>query len=95
MHTKQDTGGKDTSSKESTTSNKNEKGEFGEGNYKASREFNDKEAEWVGKGKVEEAARNAAPRSADEERDMKDAEAKGRSHAKEEDPQLTRKAEKK
>ena len=87
MQTKEDTSGKDTSSNNSAASDN--KGEFGEGNYKASREFNDKETRWVGEGKVEETARKAAPRSTDEEREMNDAEAEARSHAKEEDPQVT------
>ena len=61
--------------------------EHGEGNYKASREFNDNEARWVGEGKVEEAAKNAAPRSAAEAKELEDAEAEARSHAKDAGPQ--------
>ena len=64
--------------------------EYGEGNYKASREFNDKETRWVGEGKVEEAAKNAAPRSVAEAKELEDAETEGRSHAKDAKPNRER-----
>ena len=65
----------------------------GEGNYAASREYNDATRQYAQSGKVESAARAAAPRSADEQREMNDAEAEGKRHAKEEDPALERKSE--
>jgi hypothetical protein len=58
----------------------------GEGNYEASREFNTAERKFVASGKVADAARAAAPKTEAERRSMADAEAKGRSHSKGEDP---------
>ena len=60
--------------------------EYGEGNYKGSREYNEATKKFVDSGRVDEAARNARPTSEDEAREMSRAEAEGRSHAKEEDP---------
>ena len=62
--------------------------EHGEGNYKASREYNERTKRFIESGKVEEAAQDAAPHNAEEAAQMQDAEAVGRSHAKEEDPAL-------
>ncbi len=56
--------------------------EHGEGNYKASKEYNDATKKFVESGKVEEAARDAEPRNQQEAREMKDAEQTGKSHAK-------------
>ena len=64
--------------------------EYGEGNYKASRQYNDATKKFVESGRVDEAARNAAPKSDAEAKDMRDAEAEGKQHAKEEDPALHR-----
>lgn len=64
------------------------KGEHGEGNYKASRQYNDATKEFVESGRVEEAARDAAPRDESEATQMASAEAAGRRRAKEEDPAL-------
>lgn len=62
--------------------------EHGEGNYKASRDYNERTKRFVESGKVDEAAQDSAPRSAEEAAEMQDAEQIGRSHAKEEDPAL-------
>jgi hypothetical protein len=64
--------------------------EYGEGNYKASRQYNDATKKFVESGRVDEAARNAAPKSDAEAKEMRDAEAEGKQHAKEEDPALRR-----
>ena len=64
--------------------------EYGEGNYKASRQYNDATKKFVESGRVEEAARNAAPQSEEEAKDLRKAEAEGKQHAKEEDPALRR-----
>lgn len=64
--------------------------EHGEGNYKASRDYNDATKKFVDSGRVDEAARNAAPKSDAEAKEMRDAEAEGKKHAKEEDPALRR-----
>ncbi|MGE3401730.1 MAG: hypothetical protein AB7K63_04025 [Vicinamibacterales bacterium] len=66
------------------------KGEFGEGNYKASQRYREKTEAFVESGRVDEAAENAAPESADEARELEDAERAGRERMKEEDPQLRR-----
>lgn len=63
----------------------------GEGNYAASRQYNDATREFAQSGRVDEAARNAAPRSDAEAKDMQAAEAEGKRHAKGEDPALGRK----
>jgi hypothetical protein len=56
--------------------------EHGEGNYKASKEYNDATKKFVDAGKVDEAAQKAKPQSADEARQMEQAEQEGKSHAK-------------
>lgn len=62
--------------------------EHGEGNYKASRDYNERTKRFVESGKVDEAAQNAAPQDQQEAAEMQQAEQVGRSHAKEEDPAL-------
>ena len=56
--------------------------EHGEGNYKASKEYNDATKKFVESGKVDSAAEKAKPKDDQEAREMQDAEAKGKSHAK-------------
>lgn len=63
--------------------------QHGEGNYKASREYNDATKKFVESGKVEQAARDAKPATESEARQMANAEAEGRRRAKEEDPALS------
>ena len=63
---------------------------YGEGNYAASRQYNDATRDFAQSGRVDEAARNAAPRSDAEAKDMQAAEAEGKRHAKGEDPALSR-----
>ena len=62
----------------------------GEGNYKAAKEFDDAEKAFVQSGKVEEAARNAAPKSKAEEEELNRAEQAARARSKGEDPALRR-----
>jgi hypothetical protein len=64
--------------------------EYGEGNYKASRQYNQATKQFVDSGRVEEAAREAQPDSEQEAMEMANAEAEGRRRAKEEDPALRR-----
>jgi hypothetical protein len=68
----------------------NENKEYGEGNYKASRQYNDATKKFVESGRVDEAARDAAPTSDAEAADMRNAETEAKKHAKEEDPALRR-----
>ena len=65
---------------------------YGEGNYDASRKYNDATKRFVESGKVDKAARDAAPATDAEALQLAAAEAEGKSRAKEEDPMLTRKA---
>lgn len=57
-------------------------GQYGEGNYAATRQYNEGMKEHMDKHDVEREARDAAPRSASEENEMLDAEREGRSRAK-------------
>ena len=54
----------------------------GEGNYDAARRYDAAQRDFVKSGQVPEAARDAAPRSPEEEAEMLEAERKGRQHAK-------------
>ncbi len=60
----------------------------GEGNYAASREYNQATRKFAQSGNAERAARKAAPRSRQEADEMKRAEDVGRSRSKGEDPEL-------
>ena len=54
----------------------------GEGNYDAARRHRESAEKFVKSGAVEPAAREAAPHTIDEAREMRDAEQAGKSHAK-------------
>ena len=68
--------------------------QYGEGNYKATRQYNEGMKEHVQNHDIEKEARDAAPRSKDEERELEDAEreaasrAKGSSAKAEDDPNV-------
>ena len=62
----------------------------GEGNYDAAEEYDEAQREFVKSGKVEQAARDAKPKSEAEAKEMEQAEQAGRSRAKEEDPAVKR-----
>jgi hypothetical protein len=64
--------------------------EYGEGNYAGTRQYDKATKEYAESGRVEEAARAAAPKSEAEAREMQAAEDEGKRHAKGEDPALTR-----
>jgi hypothetical protein len=55
----------------------------GEGNYDAARRYDAAQQEFVESGQVPAAARDAAPRSEQEEAEMLEAERKGKQHARE------------
>jgi hypothetical protein len=61
--------------------------EYGEGNYKATKQYNEGLKEHVEHHDIEKDARDAAPKSAAEEREMEEAERIGRSRAKGDDSQ--------
>jgi hypothetical protein len=64
----------------------------GEGNYAASKQYNDATRDFVKAGRVEKAAQDAAPTSDAEALQMQAAEAEGKRHSKGEDPALNRKS---
>jgi hypothetical protein len=67
-----------------------DRGVYGEGNYQASREYNEATRNFVESGRVDEAARRAAPASAREQASLEQAERAGKRRAKGEDPLLAR-----
>ncbi len=54
----------------------------GEGNYQATRDYNERTKEYLDSANVEKDARKAAPRDEREAREMQKAEQKGKQHAK-------------
>ena len=64
--------------------------EYGEGNYRASREYTDATVEFVKSGRVDDATKNAKPRSPQEQVQLRKAEQAGRTKSKGEDPKLYR-----
>ena len=66
----------------------------GEGNYDATRRYDQAATDFVKSGKVDQAARDARPKSEAEAEAMKKAEEEGKSHAKGEDPALRKGASK-
>lgn len=59
--------------------------EYGEGNYKAAKEYDDATRDFVRSGRVEGAARDAEPRTGQEARELAEAESQGRMRSKGED----------
>lgn len=62
------------------------RGVHGEGNYQASREYNEATRRFVKSGRVTDAARRAAPASKDEAAGLEEAERAGRERARGQDP---------
>ncbi|MHB0918795.1 MAG: hypothetical protein ACYC39_15555 [Thiobacillus sp.] len=54
----------------------------GEGDYASAKKYNAQARAFAESGKVDQAARDAAPRNAEEQDAMRQAEAEGRAHAK-------------
>lgn len=61
----------------------------GEGNYSATRRYDESARKFVNSGKVQEAARAAEPGSPEEAEELKRAETAGKAHSKGEDPGAT------
>ena len=59
---------------------------YGEGNYEATRQFNESSKKFVESGRVEQAARDAAPKNEREAAEMKHAEQAALLRAKGKDP---------
>jgi hypothetical protein len=66
----------------------------GEGDHESAKRFNDAETAFVKSGKVQKAAGKAAPESPKIARELAQAEQVGRARAKEEDPQVSARANK-
>jgi hypothetical protein len=62
--------------------NTSKSGIQGEGDYDSAKKYDEQARAFAESGKVEQAARAAAPRNAQEQEDMRRAEREGRSHAK-------------
>jgi hypothetical protein len=60
----------------------------GEGSYKGSKDYDERTKKFVDSGRVEQAARDAEPKSTEEAHSMEKAERLGKEHAKGEDPAL-------
>ena len=58
----------------------------GEGNYEATRQYNEATKKFIDAGKVDQAAKNAAPKTKQEAVEMEQAEKEAKSHLKEDDP---------
>ena len=84
-------GRQQTQQRDAATSGNAKQNVYGEGNYAASKQYNDATRDFAESGRVDEAARNAAPKSEAEALQMQAAEAEGKRHAKGEDPALNRK----
>ena len=63
----------------------------GEGSYSGSKDYNQRTKKFVESGKVDQAARDAEPKSEEEKHAMQKAERIGKEHAKDEDPALKKK----
>jgi hypothetical protein len=64
----------------------------GEGNYAASKQYNDATRDFAKSGRVDKAAKDAAPTSDADALQMQAVEDEGKRHAKGEDPALNRKS---
>jgi hypothetical protein len=62
--------------------------QHGEGNYAASRDYNQRTKDFVDSGRVEQAAKDAAPKNEREAKEMSQAERDGRRPLREEDPEI-------
>ncbi len=65
----------------------------GEGNYEATRQYDERLRRHIESTDIEKEARRAAPRSEAEAADLNRAEAEGKRRRKEEDPALQRKGD--
>lgn len=60
----------------------------GEGSYTGAKDYNERTKKFVDSGKVDQAAKDAKPKSEQEAHEMQKAERIGKDHIKEEDPAL-------
>ena len=71
--------------------NERKDGVEGEGSYSGSKDYNQRTKKFVQSGKVDQAARDAEPKSEEEKHAMQKAERIGKERAKGEDPALKKK----
>lgn len=71
--------------------NDRKNGVEGEGSYSGSKDYNERTKKFVQSGKVDQAARDAEPKSEEEKHQMQKAERIGKDRAKGEDPALKKK----
>jgi len=81
-------GPKDSSQQQQQQPQSGEGGQYGEGNYKATRDYNRGLKDHVEHHDIEREARDAAPRSPSEEKEMEEAERIGKSKARGDDSSL-------
>lgn len=81
---------KDSSSSSSSSPSGKADLNQGEGNKEAARRFNEAEQDFVSSGKVDDAAKRAAPQGKRDAEEMARAEQAGKRHAKGEDPTVPR-----
>jgi hypothetical protein len=70
---------------------KDNPGVEGEGSYSGTKDYNQRTKKFIDAGKVDEAARDAEPKSEEEKQAMQKAERTGKQRAKGEDPALRKK----
>ena len=63
----------------------------GEGSYTAAKDYNQRTKKFIDSGRVDQAARDAEPRSEEEKQAMEEAERIGKQRAKGEDPAVRKK----
>ena len=56
--------------------------EHGEGNYKATQDYNERTKTFIDSGKVDEAAGKSKPKNDKEAQELREAEEAGKSHSK-------------
>ncbi|QJR15521.1 hypothetical protein [Usitatibacter palustris] len=83
------------SKQENPTRKSGKPGPLGEGNYEATRKYNDGVMEHMRNHDIEQEARDAEPRSESEAQEMKDAEIEAGRRSKGEDPALRKTTAKK
>jgi hypothetical protein len=66
--------------------------EKGEGNHEADKRYRDETKRFINSGRVDEAAREAKDALEDDAEALEAAEAEGKSHVAEEDPQVKRRS---
>ncbi|HZP87224.1 MAG TPA: hypothetical protein VFB54_10425 [Burkholderiales bacterium] len=75
-----------TQQTKSTNDTTNDNAIEGEGSYSGTKQYNEATRKFIEQGKVEQAAKDAAPHDQKEAQQMREAEKLGKQHSKGEDP---------